>query len=198
MGWQELEAQAVDDNRKDRERWVGAYIGVLAVLLAICAMGGANATNEATLNSVKSANTWAFFQAKNIRRNGIYLQIDEFETLLKVHPGMPAEARAEIESKLKTYRETAARLTSDPKSNEGLDELFVKARAIEADRDLALRKNPYFDFGTACLQIGIVLASVALIAGGWPLILSSFLISGIGTALMLNGFFLIGAMPGIE
>lgn len=198
MGWDELRADAVDENRKDRERWVGAYIGVLAVLLAICAMGGANATNDATLNSVKSANMWAFFQAKNIRRNGIYLQIDAFEALLKVHPAMPAEAKAEIERKIADYKATAQRLTTDPERKEGLDELFVKAREIEAQRDLALRKNPYFDFGTACLQIGIVLASVALIAGGWPLILSSFLISGIGTALMLNGFFLLGAMPGIE
>jgi hypothetical protein len=198
MGWQELEAQAVDDNRKDRERWVGAYIGVLAVLLAICSMGGTNATTEATINSVKTANMWAFFQAKNIRRTGFSLQIEELELLLKVHPGMPADVKADIEKKIATHKATVQLFTTDPVRKEGLDELFVKARELEAERDVALRKNPYFDFGTACLQIGIVLASVALIAGGWPLILSSFLISGVGTALMLNGFFLFGAMPGIE
>ena len=43
--------------------------------------------------------------------------------------------------------------------------MFAKAKSIEADRDRALRKDPYFDLAQALLQIAIVLASVAIIAG---------------------------------
>ena len=57
------------DGKDERSKWVGVYIGVLAVLLAICNVGGANATKDATHSNIAAANTWAFFQAKNIRRN---------------------------------------------------------------------------------------------------------------------------------
>lgn len=198
MAWDELKAQAVDDNKKDRERWVGAYIGALAVLLAICTMGGANSTKDATLSSVKSSNMWAFFQAKNIRRNGIIMQIDEYETMLKVHAGMPADAKAAVEQKIADYKATVARLTSDPEKQEGLDELFVRARKLEADRDEALRRDPYFDYGTAFLQIAIVLASVALIVSGWPLLIASFGLAGLGVLMTLNGYLLFMKVPFIE
>ena len=59
--------------KDERNKWVGVYIGVLAVLLAICNVGGANATKDATHSNIAAANTWAFFQAKNIRRNSLGL-----------------------------------------------------------------------------------------------------------------------------
>ena len=67
-------------------RWVGVYIGVLAVLLAICNVGGANATKDATHSNIAAANTWAFFQAKNIRRNSIGLAADDLELMLAASP----------------------------------------------------------------------------------------------------------------
>ena len=50
-----------------RNKWVGVYIGILAVLLAVCGMGGGNAAKDATRANIEASNTWAFFQAKNIR-----------------------------------------------------------------------------------------------------------------------------------
>ncbi len=108
---------------------------------------------------------------------------------------MPAAARTEIEQRIKGYRETVAIFTSDKKTNEGLDELFAKAKAIEAERDVAMRKDPYFDVAQALLQIAIVLASVALIAGANTLLYFSGALGAVGTLLMLNGFTLIAKLP---
>ena len=36
MVWDELTRDAESENVRDRDRWIGVYIGVLAVLLAIC------------------------------------------------------------------------------------------------------------------------------------------------------------------
>jgi hypothetical protein len=176
-------------------RWVGVYIGVLAVLLAICNVGGANATKDATHSNIAAANTWSFFQAKNIRRNSIGLAADDLELMLAAMPTMPEEARKKFEDKIKGYRAQYQSLTTDPQKQEGLDELFVKGKLLELERDVALRKDPYFDWSQALLQIAIVLASVYLIVGNVGLLGLSAGLGVLGTLLMLNGFTLALRLP---
>jgi hypothetical protein len=176
-------------------RWVGVYIGVLAVLLAICNVGGANATKDATHSNIAAANTWSFFQAKNIRRNSIGLAADDLELMLAAMPAMPEEAKKKFEDKIKGYRAQYQSLTTDPQKQEGLDELFVKGKLLEIERDVALRKDPYFDWSQALLQIAIVLASVYLIVGNVGLLGLSAGLGVLGTLLMLNGFTLAMRLP---
>lgn len=183
------------DTKDDINKWVGVYIGVLAVLLAVCGMGGGNAAKDGARAHIEASNTWAFFQAKNIRRTAIVMAADELELQIKAQPDMPAEARQAFEAKLKDYRATAQKLTTDPERKEGLDELFAKGKALEADRDLAMRKDPYFDWSQALLQIAIVLASVHLIIGNLALLGLSGGLAGLGVLLMLNGFTLALKMP---
>lgn len=179
-----------------RNKWIGVWVGILAALLAICVMGGDNATKDANRANIDAANTWAFFQAKNIRRNDIRLAADQLELMLLAQSDIRPEARTAIEAKIKSYRDTAALYSTDPKTGEGLDELFAKAKSIEADRDRALRKDPYFDLAQALLQIAIVLASVAIIAGTDLLVFLSLGVGALGTLLMLNGYTLALAIPG--
>lgn len=188
----EVRSELLSDRQRDR--LIGVYIGVLAVILAICSMGGGNAAKEATLRNIEAANTWAFFQAKNLRRQLLRVQADEFELML-ANPANPEPARTAVEGKLRHYREQEKLLTSDAKTQEGLDELFQKGKALEAARDLAMRRDPYFDYGEALLQIAIVLASVAIISAGTPVLLASAVAGGLGALLTLNGFLLLVEVP---
>ena len=86
--------EQLSSDKEERNKWIGVYIGLLAVLLAICGVGGGNATKDSTRANIEASNTWAFFQAKNIRRNSINLAADELELLLAAQPAMPAAARA--------------------------------------------------------------------------------------------------------
>ncbi|MBK9078283.1 MAG: DUF4337 domain-containing protein [Hyphomicrobium sp.] len=178
-----------------REKMIGVYIGLLAVVLAICGMGGGNAAKESTLRNIEASNTWGFFQAKNIRRAGIRLQADELTLMLEANPTMPETSRKSIQAKIDEYRALDKKLTSDPASNEGLDELFVKGKAVEVARDLALKRDPYFDYGQALLQIAIVLASVAIISGGNAILIGSVIVGLLGGVATIGGFTLAFPLP---
>lgn len=188
-------AEAVDSEKTHRDRLIAVYIGILAVILAISGVGGGNATKDATARNIEAANIWAFFQAKNIRRHEIRLQIAEFEVLLAAQPGIPEPARAKIEDQIAKLRKDEARYTSEPETGEGTEELSAKARSLEKQRDRAMAKDPYFDYGQALVQIAIVLASVAIITGGTALLAMSGILAALGTLLTANGFFLLYSIP---
>ena len=193
MDLSEIAEKHTDSSR--RSRWIGIYVGVLAALLAVCSLGGDNATKDAMRANVDATNTWAFFQAKNVRRAAYMIAADDLELTLSANPGMPAEARAAMEAKIKAYQETIERFKSERTTNEGLDELFAKGKQIEREREIAFEKDPYFDASQALLQIAIVLASVALIAETSVLLWFSALLAAVGTVLMVNGFTLMMKLP---
>lgn len=195
MSIDDIRDRLADVAGEDRSKLIGIYVGILAVLLAICTMAGGNATKDAMRANVDASNLWAFFQAKNIRRVAMELSADEMEALLLTQPSLGETARTQITAKIKSLRERAQAFKSDPKTGEGLDQLFDRARAQESDRDVALRRDPYFDYAQALLQIAIVLASVALVAGGGSLLVTSGLLGACGMLLMLNGFTLALRMP---
>jgi hypothetical protein len=180
-------------DKDELNKWVGVYIGALAVLLAICNVGGANAAKEATRANIEASNLWAFYQAKTIRRTSYVLAAEELELLLTTQPGMDEAARRAAEDKVKSYRAEADRLKKDPE--DGIDRLRSKAMSQGTERDIALRRDPYFDWSQALLQIAIVLASVHLIIGNLQLLGLSGGLAGLGILLMLNGYTLAVSLP---
>ena len=186
------DALAGDDTRN---KWIGVWIGILAVLLAVVGVGGGNAAKDANRANIDASNTWAFFQAKNIRRTSYILAADELELTMLSQSGLSPEAGAAIKTKIGAWRATADRYRSEPDTREGLTELTARAKELERERDEALRKDPYFDVSEAMIQIAIVLASVAIIAGTNALLYGSFVVGALGTFLMLNGFWLFARLP---
>jgi hypothetical protein len=199
MALDDLVPEAAGETSRDRERWTGVYIGVLAVLLAICAMGGGNAAKDATLNNIAAANTWAFFQAKNMRRHILRVRVDEMQLKLASEPELPPTARAAIEAKIAEYKKQDDILTRDPErepgEREGLDQLWERGKALEVERDIAMQQDPYFDYGEALLQIAIVLASISIITRGTFLLAASAFLGIGGAILTLNGFTLAFTLP---
>ncbi len=181
-------AREAEHATKPRDKYIGVYIGILAVILAVCSLGGGNANQDATLKNIEASNTWAFFQAKNLRRQSVRLQIDEFEAMLAANPALGEDTKKMLQTKIAEYHAQEKKYTTDPERKEGLDELFTKGKALEVERDDALKRGPYFDYGQVMLQIAIVLASVALISGGSALLLVSFLSGLIGAVLTIGGF----------
>jgi hypothetical protein len=187
---QEAKQRIVSD-KETRDRWLGVYIGILALFMAICAMLGNNVTKDANRLNIDASNNWNFFQAKNLRRHMVRLEADHLELELASRPEMPGAARDLYVKKISDFRALEKQLTSEPEKGEGLDELFKKGKALEAERDLMFKKDPYFDWSQTCLQIAIVLASVCLITGTLWLLYVSAGLGVIGLILLINGYTLL-------
>jgi uncharacterized protein DUF4337 len=127
MAFKDL-VEAIDSDKTNRDRLIAVYIGILAVLLAVCGVGGGNAMKDATARNIEASNTWAFFQAKNIRRHDLRLQIGEFEVQLASDPQLPDPARKLIDEKIAKYRKDEARLTSEPETGEASTSCWSKAK----------------------------------------------------------------------
>jgi hypothetical protein len=74
-------------------------------------------------------------------------------------------AKAAIDKQVETWRHTAERYESDPKSGNGRKELEEKAKEAEEERDLSTAKYHHYELASAAFQIGIVLASATIITG---------------------------------
>jgi len=88
-----------------------------------------------------------------------------------------------------TWRKTAQRYESEPETNEGRKELAARAKAKEESRDKALSAYHMFEYGSAALQLAIVLAGAsALTTVAWLMVMSIGL-GTIGIAFAALGFF---------
>ncbi|HEX6183650.1 MAG TPA: DUF4337 domain-containing protein [Pyrinomonadaceae bacterium] len=188
--------ESADENFKNRAALIIAF---MAMLLAITSLGGGNAAEDMANNNIHASDTWAFYQAKSIRQTSLRVAADGFEADLSANPNMPAEAREFVRKKIEEYRATAARYEDEPDKEdpgnplkgEGRKQLTARAKDYEAQREVASKQDPNFDFSEALFQIAIVLASVAILAGS-RLILRVSLVAGLAaTLLMLNGYFLL-------
>jgi hypothetical protein len=180
----------------DRYRKLTAiYLGVVAMLLAIASLGGANATKTMLNANIQASDTYAFYQAKYLRQTTYRLVADQLEAVVAAQPDMAPQRRGKIEQEIARYRERAESFESDPKGGTGKRELLVKARDWEKRRDRAARQDPNFDFAEALFQIAIVLGAVSIVADARWLVGLSAVLTVVASLLILNGFFLVVELP---
>jgi Domain of unknown function (DUF4337) len=173
---------AAGENKK-----IAMLIAVLALFLSFSETLGKSAQTEAMDANVKSADTWAFSQAKDIRRTVLNATADQ-TTLLAAGLTDPA-AKSAVDKQIDTWRKTAARYESDPSTGEGLKELRARAKDQEEERDLSLAKYHHYEVASAAFQVGIVLASATLITGIFSLAWFSGALGVIGVLLLCLGVF---------
>jgi NAD kinase len=156
-------------------------VAVLAALLAISEMGGKSAQTHALAEHIDSSNLWSFFQAKTIRQTTMRTAADSMEASYKDGPQpMPAGVKKQVD----TWRQTAQRYESEPETNEGRKELAARAKVKEASREKAMSAYHMFEYGSAALQLAIVLAGAAALTS---VVWLTFLSYGLGVIGFLFG-----------
>jgi hypothetical protein len=174
-------------------RRIALLIAVLALCLSFSETLGKGAQTEVVTKNIEASDLWSFFQAKDIRRTVVSVAADQ-TSLLAAGLADPA-AKAALDKQIATWRQTAERYESDPKAGNGRKELEEKAKSAEEERDLSTAKYHHYELSSAAFQIGIVLASAAVITGMVGLAWCAGALGVIGLALLALGLFAPHAVP---
>ena len=188
------EERAGHEDEERFNRKAALLIAVMAAVLAVGGLGGGNATDDMIISNIRASDTWAFYQAKNVRQTMYELEVAELEA----RPPSPA-----LDARIADYKATIARYDSepdpaapnDPLRGEGKQQLMAQAQAFEAARDVAAAKDDNFDLAEVALQLALVLGSVAILASNRAILTVSGLLGALGALLTLNGFLLLFALP---
>ncbi len=187
---QEHESKILDHEAKERFRNRAALIiAILAAVLAICELGGDDAKNRMINSNIKASDSWALYQAKNVRQTEYRLSADALKRDL-ASPTLSDAQHAAAQADLQKYEKTAARYEDEP-GKDGKKQMQAKAKGYEEARDRASERNESFDLAQMLLQLGVVLGSVSILSLSRPLLLISGVLGGVGLALVLNGYFLL-------
>ena len=165
---------------------------MLALFLAFSETFGKSAQTAALNAQIEASNLWNFFQAKNIRRT-MTIVATEMAKIDTVAAGTD-QHKAALAKQIDEWTKTAARYRSEPEAGggkgEGTQELSRRAQEMEKVRDHELNKYHNFEFASAAFQIGIVLASAAVITGIVTLAYAAIGVGLIGVVLTGTGLFM--------
>ena len=197
----ELKEERSEQQHEDRfNRGAALLIAVMAAVLAVGGLGGGNATDDMIISNIRASDTWAFYQAKNVRQTMYEIEVADLESRLPLETGAD---RAALEARIAEYQATVARYDdepdpdapADPLRGEGKKQLMAQAQAFEAARDVAAAKDDNFDLAEVALQLALVLGSVAILATNRAILTASAVLGALGSVLTLNGFLLLFPLP---
>jgi hypothetical protein len=154
-----------------RERLIGVTMAITAAFLAVVTLMGHRLHTEEVVMQTKSADGWAYFQAKNNRYH--MYATDARLAELTGAPGAPAQA-AEWKKKSDEERQQAEQIRKDTEK-------------LDVETEAAARRATLFDISEIGLEIGIVLSSISLLTRSGLFWRLGFIPSGIGLAVALYG-----------
>jgi Domain of unknown function (DUF4337) len=165
---------------ENQNRKIALLIAVIALFLAFSETLGKSAQTAALSYNVEASNLWAFYQAKTIRQTTLEAATELLKLeLTKIDGGSPNDAlKKAMSDRIDNWTRTTARYASEPMDRpvphdvnlnppygEGRRELSALALAAQAKRDTAMERYHHYEVASAVYQIGIVLASSAVITG---------------------------------
>jgi len=174
---------------------IALLISVLALFLALSETLGKSAQTAALTDTVTASDTWAFYQARNIRATTVSTQKEVLE--LQAAAATDAAQKDALTKKIADWDRRIKRWESDPEKREGMKELMAKAQELEKKRDHQLEQYHNYEIASALLQIGIVLASAAIITSMTSLAWLSGVVGLVGAAFILIGFYVPDLVMGL-
>jgi len=153
------------------ERLVGVTMAIFAAFLAVVTLLGHRLHTEEVVMQTKSADGWAYYQAKNNRYH-MYANDAQLAEL----SGAAAASSVVAEWKKKSEEE-----------HQQAEEIRKDTEKLDVETEATARRATFFDISEIGLEIGIVLSSISLLTASalyWRL---GFLPSGIGVAVAIYG-----------
>lgn len=143
-------------------------ISIMAALLAILTLVNGSNSSKVLNNTITANNLWSWYQAKNTR--GTIYEIEA------------KKATGELKTQLEAE---AVRMESDKKA------IMEQAKALEAERDHARKRGPWYTYAGSLLQIGVVLTTAAILAATMTLFWAGAAAGVLGALSFANGYWML-------
>ena len=167
------------------EAWATRTTAILAVLAALSSGRWGASNLQAILEQGKVNDTWAYYQAKSIKQHTAEETRDLAKALAASQSG-DHDALMQLQAKLDA---DAAREEAEKKQEE------KDAHDFEHRRNELVESSLWYEISFACLQLGVILCTIA--AGAkkklpWAIGIATGLI---GLVLLVNGFYRVIPTP---
>ncbi len=129
------------------DKKVAVTMAIIAAMLAVDGVMAHLLTTEELLLQQKASDQWSYYQAKSVRRYTSEVAAD----LFKAFPNLGTEP-------VEKYLKNAEKYKQDD------DEISKEANALEAESRMKGDQAHRLDYGEVFLEIGIVFASMAILA----------------------------------
>lgn len=130
---------------------VSLTMAVVAVLVATISLLGHRAHTEEILLQNKTTDEWAYYQAKNLRRNNLEA-LDDLMGALEGKNEKAEQVSKRFEADIEKYREEQ-------------NEIQKEARNLQAELSYETRRANRFDLAEVFLEISLVVTSITLLTG---------------------------------
>jgi hypothetical protein len=171
------ESPEIPEAKDPFEKRAAVTIAILAVSLAVIGNKGDDSKTEAIIKTNEAANGYSYYQAKGIKGSIASAQ-EEMLTLLAASPN----AAGEIPEKIKKLKADAERYKEE--------QVDIKKEA-DKDKDEAKHEsaiNNRCDHAELALQVGIIAASVSILARSHAFWIGSIILGLIGVAIGVTAF----------
>jgi hypothetical protein len=129
---------------------VSLTMAILAVLVATVSLLGHRAHTEEILMQTRATDQWAYYQAKNMRRNNLEA-LDEMLTVIPTKDaGRSEKVHQRFEQDIEKYRDQQQDIQSE-------------ARNLETEVEHVSRRADRFDLGEVFLEVALVITSITLL-----------------------------------
>lgn len=160
------------------EKRVAVTIAIIAIVLSFVQNKGDNAKADAIIRTNEATNQWAYYQAKSIKGQMAGMNA----SLLARLPAAPGETPETVRAEAGRLTKEAARYDSEK------GEIQNKAKELQTEATQMGKINDRCDMSALFLQVGIVVSSVAILAGSRAFWWIGILLGIIGTGVGVTAF----------
>lgn len=142
-----------------KEPWLN-WLALTTVIFAVCAtlstFKGGGYSTRSVLSQTQASDQWAYYQSKSIKSYIYEIQRDKLDLEIK-SAGIPltAEDKARYAKLVEEYTAKVARYEKEKA------EIMAEAKRLEEARNDAQSHSKTFGMAIICLQISILLSSIA-------------------------------------
>jgi Domain of unknown function (DUF4337) len=154
---------------------VSLTMAILAVMVATVSLLGHRAHTEEILLQTRATDQWAYYQAKNIRRNNLEALDDVLTALENTKEERAQEVQKHFHEEIDKYRDQQKDIQNE-------------ARGLEAEVGHASRRADRFDLGEVFLEIALVVTSITLLTDKRTYWYFGFVLATVGVIAAGSGF----------